>query len=313
MNVEIKTFPEINDFWRFVVERQKVWYKKEIEKKPYPWTKDPILRRYRFCNVYRELDKCTKYLIEKLKDIKDRKTIFLNVFTFRHFNYYGFFDDIGIIEPGFDEKKIIDILDKVKKRKKVFNGAYVIHPISTIVPKESPFYNRRKEKHIQMVYLTKYVDEKLDQILEDVYKSESPDDAHTLLMKIPSISDFMAYELWTDLTYFDFFKQGWNDNDFVNVGSGAVWALNLLYEKDDNKNLIKSYDWYKKRTEYLRDYMNEYLEQYGLLDEWIDIYYENAYSNKPYLSIRNIEHSLCEFRKYWRIKNGVRARIRKYR
>lgn len=306
-----KVYPEVNDFWRFVVERQKIWFKKEIERKPYPWTGDPILRRYRFCNVYRELDKCTRHLIENL-DTKDRKTIFLNVFIFRHFNYYGFFDDIGIIEPGFDEKEIISKLDRIRKRKKIFNEAYVIHPISTIVPKDSPFYNRRKEKHVQMVYLTKYVDERLDDILDNIDSSETPEDVHTFLMKIPNISDFMAYELWTDLTYFGFFKRGWTDNDFVNVGSGAIWGLNLISFNKDTNELQRSKKYYERIIYNLRDNMKEYLDRLGLLDTWMEIYYRDAYSNVPFLSLRNIEHSLCEFRKYWRIKFG-RGRIRRYR
>jgi len=45
--------------------------------------------------------------------------------------------------------------------------------------------------------------------------------------------------------------------------------------------------------------------QENFLDSaWKKIAYKNAFSNYPFLSITNIEGSLCEFRKYWRIKQG---------
>ena len=34
-----------------------------------------------------------------------------------------------------------------------------------------------------------------------------------------------------DLTYFNFFKQKWTENYFVNIGPGAKWGLELIYEK----------------------------------------------------------------------------------
>lgn len=43
------------------------------------------------------------------------------------------------------------------------------------------------------------------------------------------------------------------------------------------------------------------------------IAYRKAYSNVPFLSIRNIEHSLCEFRKYRRIRNEKPCRKRLFR
>lgn len=49
------------DFTRFVIARHNVWLTRDagLDK---PWTKDPILQSYRFCNMYRELDTVTQWI-----------------------------------------------------------------------------------------------------------------------------------------------------------------------------------------------------------------------------------------------------------
>ena len=42
------------EFVDFVIERQAIYRRKEIEKIPKPWTTDPILGTYSFCNMIRE-------------------------------------------------------------------------------------------------------------------------------------------------------------------------------------------------------------------------------------------------------------------
>ena len=107
------------------------------------------------------------------------------------------------------------------------------------------------------------------------------------------MGNFLAYEIWTDLTYFGFFKQGWTDDDFVNIGPGASWGLKLMYEKLKKKEELE-------KIKHLHEIQKKYLNN----KEWLGIHYSRAFSNKPFLSLRNIEHSLCEFRKYYNISHG---------
>jgi|GEM_PF-3732016 len=55
LNILLKD--EFERYWKYVIEQQRIWYKRFILGEPYPWTYDPILQRYHFCNNYRELDK----------------------------------------------------------------------------------------------------------------------------------------------------------------------------------------------------------------------------------------------------------------
>ncbi len=51
-----------DSYWRFAAERQNVFFAR-IEGKDWPLTDDPILRTYRFTNVYRASDRVSQYLI----------------------------------------------------------------------------------------------------------------------------------------------------------------------------------------------------------------------------------------------------------
>ena len=59
-------------FKETVVERCAIYIRKELQNKPAPWTDDPIFRTYRFCNVFRDLDKTYKLLAELPRDTNNK-------------------------------------------------------------------------------------------------------------------------------------------------------------------------------------------------------------------------------------------------
>jgi hypothetical protein len=309
-----KVSPFLNEqffeFWSYILERQRIWYKRFILKEPYPWTNDPILQKFHFCNNYRELDKGTIYLINKITPCQsDRNKVLFNIVTYRFFNSFGFFEKIGgLINPEtYDPYIFIKKVDElIANGEKIYNPAYVVSPY-IVKPDFRP-----KDKHVQLAFILEIVKERVNQLITKIDSASTPKESLDVLKQIPAVNNFLAYEFWTDLTYFRFFKQGWTDNDFVNIGPGARWGLNLMMGKD-TKNLLLPESEYLRLIYILRNSMKEALTQLGLLDEWLKIAYQKAYSNVPFLSIRNIEHSLCEFRKYWRIKNNKRGRKRLFK
>ena len=48
---------ELDRYCYWQVERENIRLQKEISKLPSPWTDDPILREFKFCQVFREDDK----------------------------------------------------------------------------------------------------------------------------------------------------------------------------------------------------------------------------------------------------------------
>lgn len=49
-------------YWYFASERQKV-FERRMRGELGPWTEDPILRTYKFCNVFRAADRVSQYMI----------------------------------------------------------------------------------------------------------------------------------------------------------------------------------------------------------------------------------------------------------
>lgn len=118
-------------FFDFIYRRQLIWYNRFILKEEQPWTEDPVLQKYKILNVYRELDKGTSYIINKLKDVKDKKAVLLNVVFYRFFNRFNLYEELGV-KPFSDVKyNLVNLLknklSKLKSQgKPIFNDAYLI-------------------------------------------------------------------------------------------------------------------------------------------------------------------------------------------
>src|SRR5947199_59339 len=98
-------------FWWFVCERQSIWRRRYIEKRPPPWTQDQILRTARFTNVYRELDPGTDYLIRNILETShgDEDKIF-NVMVYRLIGRLETYKRIGFqTVASFDSNRFEEV------------------------------------------------------------------------------------------------------------------------------------------------------------------------------------------------------------
>lgn len=282
------------EFFKFIYKRQLIWYKRFVLRQPQPWTEDPVLATYKIINVYRELDKCTIYLVDKLKGEQDRRRLLLNIIFYRFFNRINLYEEIGV-EPFTSltadiKRKIAQSFERNKSEgKPIFNNAYLISSGT-----------HGKKKHLSILDNLTALD--IDALVDEIDATDSPQAALDAITSVPMVGPFLACEIWTDLSYFKFFKQGWNDNDFVNIGPGAKWGIDILYGSKISKDEQKS------KLKHLRDAQSSFLDsmhtKLGTELPWSKIAFKQAYSNYPYLSITNIEGSLCEFRKYWNISHG---------
>ena len=75
-------------YWYFAYERQNIFIKKNNGLKE-PWTDDPILREYKFCNSYRVNDRVSQYLLKNViyngNKYSDRDMLF-RIILFKLFN-----------------------------------------------------------------------------------------------------------------------------------------------------------------------------------------------------------------------------------
>src|SRR3989344_6884666 len=212
------------EFFKFIYKRHLVWYNRFVLKENPPWTEDTILQTYKLINVYRELDRCTIYLLNKLKNVKDRKVLLLNIIFFRFFNLDNIYEDLGIGILNNIDIALIGKFDKLKAQgRPIFNNAYLISS------------GGLGKKHVNIIKHLNSI--KINELINKIDNSKTAEESFECIKEIPMVGPFLACEIWTDLTYFKFFKQSWTDDDFVNIGPGAKWGLEILYGKMSNRSL----------------------------------------------------------------------------
>lgn len=289
----------IQSFFEFVYKRQKVWYNRSVSNLPAPWSDDPILQKFRFTNVYRELDRVTRYIVGKIADnpnLPFQKKLF-NILIGRVFNTDHVFTDVlPLLDPyDYNWKDWESHLDeKIESGVQLWNNAYTVCQVPV-----DPSY-RKSDKHIQFLKVFDIAARQIDRLTSDLQNSRSLAQAVDTVKRLPLIGGFLGGEIVLDLTYCrpHFFLNKMDDNhDLAVLGPGAVGTVELLFP--DLKR--------KEQGIYLLYEQQE--EQFKLLNDrtgmnWVDIAYKDAYSNVPYLSINNVEGACCEYRKYVNLSIG---------
>ncbi len=109
-----------------------------------------------------------------------------------------------------------------------------------------------------------------------------------LLCELDGFGPFLAYEVVTDLTHTHYLCHAPDLDTFANAGPGAVRGLNRLAGRPLDATL--------EPAEALRE-MRALLRQAG----------RKLPPSFPTVHLREIEHSLCEFDKYERVRLGQGA------
>src|SRR3989304_2488073 len=116
----------VESFFKFIAERHAI-YIRRTRGDEWPWTDDPILQKYKFTNIFRELDTGTIYCREAIRDpYADHPELFFNVAMYRLFNWVPTFETIGFVEE-FDTKYVNKVVRRMREqRQQIFTGAHMI-------------------------------------------------------------------------------------------------------------------------------------------------------------------------------------------
>jgi len=261
-NINLK---RVDDFNNFMVERHNIFIRKELNNEPYPWSDDSILTAYSFCNVYRELDRVTIWIRENWRDPHaDHPNLPFAMAMARQINWPPTLAEIGFPDT-FDPERIKGIMKARKDRgEKVYTGAYML--TGTLGGTK--------------------IEQTIDKILTPLYanfptKFDSLEESWKSFLPYPGFSDFMSYEVVTDLRHTKWLRNAPDIMTWANPGPGAMRGLNRIFGRPlDSKQ--------KKPL-----FIQEMRDLLALLN------------NTPLpLEMRDIEHCLCEFDKYERTRLG---------
>ena len=312
----------LNAFFSTMLERQLMWKRRFIDKKPQPWTGDEIFRENRFTNVYRELDRSSQFVIKKI--ILANKDASLNnivwkILVYRLFNNPDTFELASFIWPGgipdyenFDEQKekYFSFIELIQK-----NG---INPFTNAYFISSSFAKgiQRVEAYTQIVLPKLW--ENINRILDICLLAENPKDIINALQTIPGVKDFIANELYTDLLYVNKYTSRalipFDVNANTNVGPGSLLGIRLIYPNIESREqqIAKMHELLSIAENKLKAISIDNLEKmpYALYDskkqEWV-------ITDTFNLDISNIEGWLCEYSKYWKMSIEQGRKQRKFK
>lgn len=290
---------QLEMFWHWINERHGIYFERQ-RGESWPWTDDEILQTYKFTNVFRELDRVTvwikKQFRQPLVDMEvDADIIFFNMAMCRYFNWPDTLDRIGIIHD-WDPKEVESVLrDMEEDDKKIFTGAYMLtgmlggDKITQAVWKVlDPLWWKRQE-------VAPRQGDTLQEAFEKIAKGN------------PGYGPFLAYEIVSDLRWTPALWEAEDILTWANAGPGAMRGVNRLlgipvgWHPTKKRKSGRRAKWPVKvlsPEEYV-DCMRDLLE---MKDEYLGSIFHH-YDTPPF-EMREIEHSLCEFDKYMRVKLG---------
>jgi hypothetical protein len=240
-----------------------------------PWTEDPILRDFRFCNVYREHDKETIWIAENWRNPNTTDPdVWFAMTVARFVNWSPTLEAIGYPVP-WDSKKFRYTLDyRSQFGEKVYTGAYIIPP--------GGGYKNKAE------YLAKEVLTPLWEQRDYVRASlVSCHHLHHRLMEFKGTGNFLAGQIVCDTKFTRTLDTALDWWEFAVEGPGSKRGLNRVCARPVNQNWKKG-EWWIKLME-LKARISPIIEI-----EW----------KMPRLSAQDLQNCLCEFDKYERVRLG---------
>lgn len=278
---------------RFMRERHNIHLKRTKGAKA-PWTEDVILRRYKFTNVYRELDRVTVWIRENIREpFRDHPHLWFMLCIARQINWpptlQALLDEstrkAWPYDNEWDWKVAMRVLrERAASGAKVYTGAYML------TANAGGILNKEKGKFDKPEITCKLV---LDGVwkarasLEPLMRTSMREAVEALDGKHIGFGGFMAYEVVCDLRHTRYLCDAPDRLTWAHAGPGAKRGLNRLRGKGAKERPYLSNADSVAAMRYLRQKIQR---------EWT--------RGWPALEMREIEHSLCEFDKYERTRLG---------
>ena len=271
----------VESYFGWINERHSIYQRRVADEKP-PWTEDRILQDYKFTNPFRENDKVTVWMREnwtKPHHNRPHGEIIFNCCLFRMIGTSEFADEHKWASEWDPEYTKSLIQERLQNKQRTFTGAYIITNQGLKAPKSE----------VVVDYFLTPIWENQETLSEVAQKTSSLQALHSTMATYKGWGGggFMSYEVVTDLNYTPVLEFAKDQYSWANAGPGAKRGLNRIYLRDLNKN------------------MNQHTantEMQMLLEEAPK--YCKSHVPVRLVDMRTIEHSLCEWDKYERVRLG---------
>lgn len=213
-------------YWRFAAERQSIFHCRARGERS-PWTDDPILVRFKFCNAFRASDRVSQYLIRNVIYAPQAKDLpaedaFLRITLFRLFSKETTWDLLenatgGVRLSTLDTERLGAHLASAKSAGPIYTAAFILCAAN-------PYgYSTKHENHLELVRRMYSP----GGIGGDLARAGSLRQVYELLLSWPMIGPFLAYQIAVDLNYSEHFE--FSEDEFTVPGPGAIRGLQKVF------------------------------------------------------------------------------------
>lgn len=279
-----------SDFFEFARRRHAIYIARQ-DGLPEPWTDDPILGRFRFTNVFRELDRTTLWFRANVRDRlrgMDERTQLLGTILFRTLNRIEtaevIFNQLRMEERQPAAWAYLDggmSIDEVEEYMRAHcpapwvTGAYIVKTPDGM------------DKLRGALWIVDQARIRVRDTVDAAYVGRSLADVHRALLAYPYLGGFTAYEIVSDLRHLPMLQHAPDIRTWAHAGPGAIRGLNRLTYADKAGSMPQG------RALGL---MQDLLAASQIEEHWPKSW--------PAWEMREVEHTLCEFDKYERVRLG---------
>lgn len=277
--IPVKGECKVEDVMYWCYEREVIRLQK-VQGIEAPWTTDPILSTYRFCNVDRRDDKVTQWMIDNIySKYYDMEDLWLVAIICRLINWpptlqklFELYMPTGAEE--FDTGRFANSLQQVvDNSEKAYGGAYVTYPGREPGVKKSEFFAYR--------VLPSLIERR--DLIRDAINRNFVELSVKEMSSGFGVSTFMSGQAISDLTYVEGqLDKGEDLYTYAPQGPGSVSGMNRLFGRP------KSATWAQK------DFNN------NLITVRERLVSELGFDR---LSLHSVQNVFCEMDKYWRVLN----------
>lgn len=236
----------------FIQERMNIFWNR-LNEEP-TTTEDEVFINNKFTNVYRVLDRSSQYLVKNiinhpkaLDNEYSTQDLFWRILLYKHFNLPSTWEYLesclGEITTDTKIKDIVYALEALANEgTAIYSNAYML---------TCPFM--RKESFLReygipqgspkfAIYLRIYQKDLFESnIMYDVLKAKTFEQAFNEIKKVLGIADFLAYQYIQDFNYsrlFDF-----DDNEFCAAGPGTERGVQRVFDISGTPDYNKIVKW----------------------------------------------------------------------
>ncbi len=289
----IATTVAFDAYWRFAAERLAILYRRRNNPIG-PWTADPILRTYRFTNVFRATDRVSQYLIREVQYRPDRSQepmeVFFRTLLFKIFNKIETWEALEAVQGPLAWRAVdLEALDRtltslLRQGRRIYSAAYIM---------PAPLFGRERKHSNHLALIARMMADRLPDRLVEAPDLQS---VYKRILDYPGLGPFLAFQYAIDLNYSTLLD--FEESEFVVAGPGALDGISKCFSSTGGRSPEAIIRWVTDRQE--AEFSARGLEFKGLY-------------GRPLQPI-DCQNIFCEVSKYTRVSHpelvGVANRLR---